>query len=296
MISEVKVRQSGELSAGQVARLQRIAGEMRLRIVRMMGPNKIHHFGGSLSSADLVTALYFYRMRYSLSDPHDPGRDRFLMSKGHSVPAQYAALAMAGFFPPDELATLKQLGSRLQGHPAMHCTPGLEGCTGSLGQGLSFANGMALAGRIRGLNYRVYCLLGDGELHEGQVWEAVMTAARCRLTNLTAIVDANRLKAMDDASTCCKALAPIAERWSGFGWYVTEIDGHNMSEICSALDWACNLEDGPGVIVAHTIKGKGVSSIENQPGYHNWLLNDEQYARAVAELEGDLRAKSEGAR
>ena len=281
------------VSRAEIARLERLAAEMRLRIVRMMGANKAHHFGGSLSLTDVVAALYFYKMCYNPQDPRDPGRDRFLMSKGHSVPAQYAALAMAGFFPLDELTTLKQLGSRLQGHPAMQYTPGLEGCTGSLGQGLSFANGMALAARIKGLKYRVYCLLGDGELHEGQVWEAAMTASQCCLTNLTAIVDANRLKAMDDARACCKALAPVGDRWSGFGWHVREIDGHNMAEICSALDWASSLEDRPAVIVAHTVKGKGVSFIENQPGFHNSSLNDEQYGRAVEELEANLKSRSE---
>jgi transketolase len=293
MTTRINFTQGQPLSRKEVARLEQLAAELRLRIVRMMGANKNHHFGGSLSSADLVTALYFFKMRYNPRDPHDPGRDRFLMSKGHSVPAQYAALAMAGFFPVDELASLKQLGSRLQGHPAAHYTPGLEGCTGSLGQGLSFANGMAMAARIKGLDYRVYCLLGDGELHEGQVWEAAMTTARCRLSNLTAIVDANGFKAMDDASTCCKALAPVGERWAGFGWRVRDIDGHNMAEICSALDWASSQEDGPAVIVAHTVKGKGVSFLENQPGFHNSALNDEQYAKAVEELEANLKTKSE---
>ena len=179
---------------------------MRLHIVRMMGPGKAHHFGGSLSAADLVTALYFYKMRYDPANPQWPDRDRFIMSKGHSVPAQYAALAMLGVLPLEELATLKKLGTRLQGHPAMHYTPGIEGCTGSLGQGLSYANGMALAGRVKGLGYRVYCLLGDGELQEGQVWEAVMTTPKHCLTNLTAIVDRNGLKAMDEP--------PAASRWS----------------------------------------------------------------------------------
>ena len=161
----------------QLTALRRRAAEMRWHIVSMMGPNKAHHFGGSLSATDIITALYFYKMRYDPANPHWPGRDRFIMSKGHSVPAQYAALALSGVLPIEELATLKRLGSRLQGHPAMHYTPGIEGCTGALGEGLSYANGMALAGRIQGLDYRVYCLMGDGELHEGQIWEAAMTTA-----------------------------------------------------------------------------------------------------------------------
>jgi transketolase len=281
------------LSPDRLAGLERLAAQMRLNIVRMMGPNKYHHFGGSLSAADLVTALYFYKMRYDAKNPRDPGRDRFLMSKGHSVPAQYAALAMAGFFPLDELPTLKKLGSRLQGHPVMQLTPGLEGCTGSLGQGLSFSNGMALAAGINKLDYRVYCLIGDGELHEGQVWEAAMTSVRKRLTNLTAIVDANGLKGMDNACLCCKPLDGIGERWAGFGWQVKEIDGHDMRQICDALDWASSRDDCPAVIVARTVKGKGVSFIENQAAFHNGIVTDEQYIKAVAELEATLSNKSE---
>jgi transketolase len=277
----------------EVKRLERLAAEMRLNIVRMMGCKRIHHFGGSLSAADLITAVYFYKMRYDPADPSWPQRDRFLMSKGHSVPAQYAALTMLGVLPLDELSTLKQLGSRLQGHPAMHCTPGIEGCTGSLGQGLSYANGMALAARIRGMDYRVYCLLGDGELHEGQVWEAAMTTPRLCLTNLTAIVDHNRLKAMDDASACGKPLAHVPERWAGFGWHVREVDGHDMAQICQALDWATRLADAPGLIVAHTVKGKGVSFIEDRPGFHNASITEEQFRQAITELEARRRQTME---
>jgi transketolase len=281
------------VSAGQLAGLEHIAAQMRLNIVSMMGTNKYHHFGGSLSATDIVTALYFYKMRYDPKNPRDPERDRFLMSKGHSVPAQYAALAMAGFFPMDELPTLKQFGSRLQGHPVMQLTPGLEGCTGSLGQGLSFCNGIALAAGIRHLNYRVYCLIGDGELHEGQVWEAAMTSVRKGLGNLTAIVDANGLKGMDDACLCYKPLDGIGERWAGFGWQVRDIDGHDMRQVCDALDWASSRSDCPTVIVARTVKGKGVSFMENQAAFHNGMLTEEQYAKAVGELKATLSSKSE---
>lgn len=276
----------------EIGRLERLAAEMRLHMVRMMGPGKAHHFGGSLSAADLVTALYFYKMRYDPGDPGWPERDRFIMSKGHSVPAQYAALAMLGVIPLEELATLKRLGSRLQGHPAMHCTPGLEGCTGSLGQGLSYANGLALAARLLGLHYRVYCLLGDGELQEGQVWEAAMTAPRHCLSHLTAIVDLNGLKAMDEVA-CSKPLEPLAARWAAFGWAVREIDGHDMRQICRALDWAGGLASAPGVIVARTVKGKGVSFMEGQPAFHNAVLAAEQHAQAVAELEARLQTAGE---
>ena len=278
----------------ELARLERLAAEMRLHIVRMMGPGKAHHFGGSLSAADLVTALYFYKMRYDPANPGWPERDRFIMSKGHSVPAQYAALAMLGVLPLEELPTLKKLGSRLQGHPAMHYTPGLEGCTGSLGQGLSYANGLALAARILGQDYRVYCLLGDGELHEGQVWEAAMTAPRHRLTHLTAIVDQNGLKAMDETARA-KPLEPLAARWAAFGWAVREIDGHDMGQVCQALDWAAALSEAPGVILARTVKGKGVSFLENQAAYHNAALTGEQWSQAIAELEAGLQAAGEAA-
>jgi transketolase len=257
-----------------------------------MGPDKAHHFGGSLSCSDILAALYFYKMCYDPRDPNWPERDRFIMSKGHSVPAQYAALAMLGVLPCAELPTLKCLGSRLQGHPACHETPGLEGCTGALGEGLSYANGIALAARILGLSYNVYCLLGDGELQEGQIWEAAMTAAHNRLGSVVAIVDRNGLKAMD-AVACAKCLDPLPERWVSFGWAAQEIDGHDMAAICDALDWADEQTQQPAVIIANTVKGKGVSFIEGRPGYHNAAMNKEEFQRAVSELRAAL-AEAEG--
>ena len=273
------------ISPERVAQLELQATELRMHIVQMMGPNKPHHFGGSLSAADLITALYFYKMRYDPAAPQWPDRDRFLMSKGHSVPAQYSALAMLGVIPLDELQTLKKLGSRLQGHPAMHYTPGIEGCTGSLGQGLSYANGMAIGGRLQGKGYRVYCLIGDGELQEGQVWEAAQNTPRMCLTNVTVLVDHNRLKAMDDASTSCKPLDRIGERFAAFGWEVREIDGHNMGNICAALDWATDEACAPAAIVAHTVKGKGISFTEGRPGFHNAAMSPEQISTALQELQ-----------
>jgi len=270
----------------ELARLRRIAAEMRWHIVHMMGPNKPHHFGGSLSATDMTAALYFYKMRYDPANPRWPARDRFLMSKGHSVPAQYAALALLGVLPVEELPTLKKLGSRLQGHPAMHETPGLEGCTGALGEGLSYANGMALAGRLLKLRYRVYCLIGDGELHEGQIWEAAMTASRQCLNIVTALIDHNGLKAMDSCD-CGKCVGPLGARWEAFGWATREIDGHDMGEICAALDWA-EAQGEPAVIIARTVKGKGVSFMEGQAGFHNAAITDEQYRAALAELEAAL--------
>ncbi len=264
--------------------LRYLAAQMRLHIIDMMGAGKAHHFGGSLSATDMVTAIYFYAMRYDPSEPRWPDRDRFLMSKGHCVPAQYAALAMLGVLDAAELPGLKTLGCRLQGHPAMQLTPGIEGCTGSLGHGLSYANGMALAARVLASDYRVYCLLGDGETQEGQVWEAAMTAAQHRLSNLTAVIDRNRLKAMDAADTA-KPMEPMAERWRSFGWRVREIDGHDMAAICDALDWARASDGPPSLLIAHTVKGKGIAFIENDPAYHNAILTEEQIAQARAAQE-----------
>lgn len=279
-------------SQSQINALRRQAAELRWRIVGMMGPNKAHHFGGSLSAANIVTALYFYRMRYDPANPTWPDRDRFVMSKGHSVPAQYAALAMLGVFPLEELATLKYLGSRLQGHPAMHYTPGIEACTGALGEGLSFANGVALAARVQKKSYRVYCLLGDGELHEGQVWEAAMTSVKQCLGNLVAIIDRNRLKAMD-ATECGKILDPLAPRWASIGWAVKEVDGHDMAALCDALDWADGQVDQPSMIIANTVKGKGVSFMAGQAGFHNAPITEEQYRQAVAELELAMKEQAQ---
>jgi transketolase len=279
------------VSVDELGRLRHLAATMRWRIVSMMGAGKVHHFGGSLSVVDIITALYFYKMRYDPSNPRWPERDRFIMSKGHSVPAQYTALAMQGVFPLEELASLKQLGSRLQGHPAMHITPGLEACTGALGEGLSYANGVAFAGRIQGLPYHVYCLLGDGELQEGQVWEAAMTAAKHCLTNITAIVDRNRLKAMDETA-CSKQMDPLVERWATFGWAVQEIDGHDMAEICRTLDW-CDSQAQPTMLIANTVKGKGVSFLEGRAGFHNSALDEAQYEAAIGELRMALAAYGE---
>ena len=271
-----------------IDRLCRIAAKARLLVIRMMGPGKAHHFGGSLSAADITTALYFYKMRFDPKNPKWPERDRLIMSKGHSVPIQYAALAMLGVFDVDELFTLKKLGSRLQGHPAMHLTPGLEGGTGALGEGLSYANGIALAGRINGLSYRVFCVIGDGELHEGQIWEAAMTTPRRGLVNVTALIDRNRLKAMDAADSS-KCMDPLALRWESFGWAIKEIDGHNIGAICDALDWACSQQSRPAAIICNTVKGRGVSFLEGVAGFHNAPISDEQYEMALRELEANLR-------
>lgn len=276
---------------GKLAELEAIARELRYHIVRMMGADKPHHFGGSLSIVEMVTALYFYKMRYEPSDPRWDGRDRFVMSKGHTVPTQYVALAKLGVLPMKELPKLKTLGSILQGHPNACMTPGLEACTGSLGQGLSFANGIAMAARIRGLDIRVYCLLGDGELQEGQVWEAAMGSATHKLDTLCALVDRNRLKSqgvVDDA----KLLEPLAQKWEAFGWHTISVDGHDLRQVCDALDEAEAVKGKPTVIVARTVKGKGVPFMENRFQFHNAPISQEQWEEAMGLLALDpvLRA------
>lgn len=260
---------------GRLADLKTLAREMRHHIITMMGADKPHHFGGSLSSVELVTALYFYKMRYDPANPEWDGRDRFVMSKGHSVPTQYAALAMLGVIPLEELPSLKCLGSILQGHPNACITPGIEACTGSLGQGLSFANGIALAARIRGLPARVYVLLGDGELQEGQVWEAAMGAATHGLDSLVGLVDRNRLKSQGDVDEA-KRLEPLEEKWRAFGWHVIGIDGHDLRQICGALDEAERIKGRPTAIIAQTVKGKGVPFMEGQFQFHNAAISEEQ--------------------
>ena len=267
--------------------LQRHAAQARLEIVKAMGPGQFHHFGGSLSAADIVVALYYYKLRLRPEQPDWPERDRFVLSKGHAVPALYVCLGMCGFFPREELATLKRLGSTLQGHPDMRKTCGLEANTGSLGMGLSVANGMALAGRVAGLSYRVYVLVGDGECQEGQVWEAAMTAAHYRLDNMTVIVDRNQLQAMGPTEERMR-LEPLAEKWRAFGWQTSEIDGHDMGAICRALDEASKVTGRPSAIIAKTVKGKGVPFMEGKPGFHNARLDEEQFRAAIDALEAAL--------
>ena len=266
--------------------LTRKASEVRLNLIRMFSFGKVHHFGGSLSCADILTCLYFYKMRYSKELMDDPTRDRFIMSKGHSVPTQYVILGMLGVLPMDELKTIKSLGTRLQGHPDMLKTPGIEAPTGSLGMGLSYANGIGLAGRYDGLNFNIFLVLGDGEMQEGQNWEAAMTTSQYGLNNVCAIVDYNKFQSQGctDEMMC---LEKLTDKWQAFGWNSFEIDGHNVGEICTALDKLDGNNDKPIAIVANTVKGKGVSFLENSYKYHNYKLTEEEYRRAEREiLEG----------
>lgn len=264
----------------KIAFLEEKARALRVSIVKTLHKSQSGHTGGSLSAIDMVTALYFHAMRH---DPENPGweeRDRFILSKGHAAPAQYVTLAEAGYFPKEDLMMLRRLGSHLQGHPDSKGTPGVEVCTGSLGQGLSMANGMALGLRLDNSRSRVYVLLGDGELQEGQVWEAVMSAAHYRLDNLCAMVDANGLQ-IDGEVKKVMNVGPIGDKFRAFGWHVIEIDGHDMAAITGALESAERTKGKPTVIVASTVKGKGVPRFEHKASYHGVAPNDEELNEAL---------------
>jgi len=264
----------------RIAELEEKARKLRVSIVKTLHKSQSGHTGGSLSAMEMVTALYFYKMRHNPADPGWEGRDRFVLSKGHAAPAQYVALAEAGYFPVEDLMMLRRLGSHLQGHPDSKSTPGVEVPTGSLGQGLSMAVGMALGLRLDGKANRVYALLGDGELQEGQVWEAAMAGGHYRLDNLCAMVDANALQ-IDGEVAKVMNVAPIADKFRAFGWNALEIDGHNMAAITDSLDMAETVKGKPTVIVAHTVKGKGVSFFENKASYHGVPPSDEELPRAL---------------
>ncbi len=263
-----------------VTHLEEKARQLRVAIVKTLHKSQSGHTGGSLSAIDMVTALYFHKMRHNPADPVWDGRDRFVLCKGHAAPAQYVALAEAGYFPKEDLMTLRRLGSHLQGHPDSKVTPGVEVCTGSLGQGLSMAVGMALGLRLDKRENRVYALLGDGELQEGQVWEAAMAAAHYKTDNLCAMVDANGLQ-IDGEVAKVMNVGPIADKFRAFGWQTLEIDGHDMGAILAALDKAETLKGAPTVIVARTVKGKVVSFFENKASYHGVPPSDEELPRAL---------------
>ncbi|NMC74393.1 MAG: transketolase [Geobacteraceae bacterium] len=260
--------------------LEEKARALRVSIVKALHKSQSGHTGGSLSAIDMITALYFHVMRHDPENPRWEERDRFILSKGHAAPAQYVALAEAGYFPKEDLMMLRRLGSHLQGHPDSKGTPGVEVCTGSLGQGLSMANGMALGLRLDKRNSRVYALLGDGELQEGQVWEAAMASAHYRLDNLCALIDANALQ-IDGEVERVMNVSPIGEKFMAFGWNVTEIDGHDMQEILTALESAKQVRGKPTAIVARTVKGKGVPRFEHKASYHGVAPNDEELSEAL---------------
>lgn len=267
----------------EIADLQKMANKLRLHVIEMTYSVNSGHPGGSLSSADIVAALYFEVMRHRPKNPSWGDRDRFVLSKGHVAPVLYAALAESGYFPETELSTLRKIDSNLQGHPAKGKVPGVEMSTGSLGQGLSMSCGIALAGKMDGRDYRTYCLLGDGELQSGQNWEAAMFASANKLSNLIAIVDRNRLQICGNTEDIV-ALDPLDEKWRSFGWNVIVSDGHDMKKILDAFAIAKKFTCMPTVIIFNTVKGKGVSFMENNPGYHGKACNAEEYKKAVEEL------------
>lgn len=266
--------------------LEKKAKELRILVLDMIYKAKSGHLGGSYSMMEVLTALYFDEMRYNPLNPNDPDRDRFVLSKGHTAPALYAVLAEAGFYPKSWLMdSFRCVNAHLQGHPDMKKTPGVDMTSGSLGIGLSAAGGMALGGRLQNKDFYVYCMVGDGEINEGQIWEAASTASHNKLDKLIAFVDINRLQ--NDNWTCdVKNMGDIAAKWEAFGWRVLEVDGHNFSEILQAIDTAKSSSGKPTVILMHTVKGKGVSFMENAVSWHGKTPSEDEYLRARAELAG----------
>ena len=265
--------------------LEEKARRFRVQVIKMIYRAQSGHPGGSLSCMDILTALYFHHLRINPQEPAWENRDRFVLSKGHAAPALYVVLAELGYFPKETLFTLRQLGSILQGHPDMRKTPGVEMSTGSLGNGLSVGIGMALGARLARKNYHVYALVGDGEVDEGGIWEAAMAASKYKLDNLTAICDFNRVQ-LDGPIEEIMPLDPLPEKWEAFNWNVIEMDGHNMGEILDALDKARQVRGRPTVIIAHTVKGKGVSFMEGKFQWHGNAPNEEEYKIALKELGG----------
>ena len=266
--------------------LKQQAKRVRIEILKMLTEAGSGHTGGSLSAADVVTALYFCKMRHRPDVPNWRERDRFILSKGHAAPLLYVVLALTGYFDISVLKTLRRIGSPLQGHPCSKTLSGVEISTGSLGQGLSISNGIAIGLKIDNLNSRVYCLLGDGETQEGQVWEAAMTAAHYKLDNLCAIIDLNGLQ-IDGPVSKVKGIEPVASKWSAFGWYVIDIDGHDMEAILRAFDEAETIKGKPSVILARTVKGKGVSFFEGKVEYHGIAPTRDELEMALKELDSN---------
>ena len=266
-----------------VKKLSEIAKDIRKGIIEAVYSGQSGHPGGSLSIADIMTVLYFYEMNINPENPKDENRDRLVLSKGHCAPALYSTLANRGFFEVEELRTLRNIESRLQGHPDMNKIPGVDMTTGSLGQGLSAANGMAIAGKLNNKDYRVYCIMGDGEIEEGQVWEAAMASNKYKLDNLCVIVDNNNLQ-IDGTIEEVMSSYPIDEKFKSFGFQVINVDGHNIQEIIDAFDVARNVEGKPVCIIAKTVKGKGVSFMEGKVEWHGKAPNQEQYEQAIKDI------------
>ena len=266
-----------------IEELTKLAWTLRIDVVDMIHNAGSGHPGGSLSAADIVTALIFHHLNIDPKNPEMPNRDRFVLSKGHAAPVLYAALARKGFFPFEELKTLRQLDSRLQGHPDRLKTPGVEMTSGVLGHGVAIGVGLALAARLEDAGWKVYVLVGDGEIQAGVIWEGALMASKYKLGNLTVMLDFNDVQ-LDGPVHEIMPIEPVVDKWKSFGWYVMEIDGHDMRQVLNALDTVDNVRDQPKIIVAHTTKGKGVSYMENQSSWHGRAPNDEEYAQAIKEL------------
>lgn len=273
-----------QLTTAQLALVKEKAKHVRMNIIRSITAAQSGHPGGSLSIADVLTLLYYVEMKVDPTKPQDPDRDRFVLSKGHAAPAWYSVLAEKGFFPKEELLGLRHINRMLQGHPDMKHTPGVDMSTGSLGQGISAACGMALAGKIDHKDYRVFTILGDGELEEGQVWEASMFAAHYKLNNLTAFVDFNGLQIDGDITKVMSPL-PIPDKFKAFNWNVLEVDGHDIEALYAAIQTAKQCLDKPTVIVMHTVKGKGIKEMEGVAGWHGKAPTEEQCVEFLKELE-----------
>ena len=265
--------------------LKSTANSIRHGILKSVHAAGSGHPGGSLSAVEILTVLYFYKMNIDPQNPQKPDRDRFVLSKGHAAPVLYSTLAERGYFEKEKLVTLRKVGSMLQGHPDMKRVPGVDMSTGSLAQGFSAGIGMALAGKLDKSSRRIYTLLGDGELQEGLIWEAAMSGAHYKLNNLTAILDFNGLQ-IDGPNDKVMSIKPVNEKWKSFGWYVIEIDGHSFEDIIEALDEAETVKDRPTIIIAKTIKGKGVSYMENNPDWHGKAPDNELTEKAILELGG----------
>ena len=272
------------MKINNISELKKIANEVRIGIIEEVYNAQSGHPGGALSVADILTVLYFNEMNVDEKNPDMPNRDRLVLSKGHASPALYSVLANKGFFSKEKLKTFRKIDSNLQGHPDKNKVKGVDMTTGSLGQGLSAANGMALAGKLNKSNYRVYCILGDGELEEGQIWEAAMTSHHYKLDNLCVIVDNNNLQ-IDGKVEDVMNIYPIVDKFKSFGFETIQIDGHNITQIMEAFGQARKIKGKPTAIIAKTVKGKGVSYMENQAGWHGKAPNEDEYKRAINELK-----------
>ncbi len=266
-----------------IKKLNLMAVKIRKHIIEMLYLAKSGHPGGSLSAVDAIVTLYFHHMKHNAKKPNDPNRDRFILSKGHAAPTLYAVLAECGYFDVKELKQLREINCMLQGHPVCNHIPGVEASTGSLGHGLSFANGIALAGKLDKKDFKVYVMLGDGETDEGQIWEAASAASHYKLDNMTALLDRNFLQIDGNTEDVLK-LESVRDRWSSFGWYVIEIDGHDIKQIMKALNDADNHKNKPSMIILNTVKGKGVSFMENNVDFHGVPPNELEYKIAKREL------------